>query len=512
MNEVSAHNGTWPLAQLLAHCSGVKANAVPDIPITGLTLDSRRVNRGDLFVAVAGTGGKHGLCFAEMARKAGAAAIVYEPVVPIEVSIPSYAISVPNISAHLGRLAHIFYGAPSATLNVIAVTGTNGKTSIVQFLTQAQGLLGISAGSIGTLGAGLGSQLQLTGLTTPDVIQVHALLAQLKAKGACTVAMEVSSHALDQGRVDAVQFDIAVFTNLTQDHLDYHHTMAAYGAAKAKLFQTRSLKTAIINLDDQFGGELAANLAEISVIGHSSQGHSQAIVRAENVVLDTGGLHFDLWINNQFGRVHSPLLGRFNIDNLLAVAAILHVQLQTSGRIVELLSQLKPIAGRMNRLGGNDQPTVVIDYAHTPDALKQALASLRAHLQHGNKPSRLLCVFGCGGERDRDKRAQMAHIAQQQADSVFVTDDNPRHEDGAGIIADILAGFSDAKSMMECGQLSVERERARAIAAAIHQAQVGDIVLIAGKGHETYQDIAGIKHPFDDSVIATHALRRKANQ
>jgi len=502
----------WSLAQLLASCPAISTNNLPDISITGLTLDSRRVKPGDLFVAVAGTGGKHGLSFAEMARNAGAAAIVYEPVVPMEVSIPSYAISVPNISACLGQLAHVFYGEPSATLNVIAVTGTNGKTSIVQFLTQAQVLLGSSAGSIGTLGAGLGSQLQPTGLTTPDVIQVHALLAQLKAKGACTVAMEVSSHALDQGRVDGVQFDMAVFTNLTQDHLDYHHTMAAYAAAKAKLFQTRGLKTAIINLDDPFGGELAGNLAEISIIGHSSQGHSQAIVRAENAVLDTGGIHFDLWINHQCDRVHSPLLGRFNIDNLLAIATILHAQGQRRGRIAELLSQLKPIAGRMNRLGGNDQPTVVIDYAHTPDALKQALASLRAHLQHGNKAPRLLCVFGCGGERDRDKRAQMARIAQQQADSVFVTDDNPRHEDGAGIIADILAGFSDPKSMMQCGQLSIERDRARAITAAINQAQVGDIVLIAGKGHETYQEIAGIKHPFDDSVVATDALKHKANK
>jgi len=511
MNEVTAHIGS--LAQLLAQCPGVTVNNVPDIPITGLTLDSRRVKPGDLFVAVPGTGGKHGLRFADMARKAGAAAIVYEPVVPIEVPIPSDAISVPNISAHLGRLAHVFYGKPSAELNVIGVTGTNGKTSIVQFLTQAWALIGVSAGSIGTLGAGLGDQLQSTGLTTPDVIQVHALLAQLKAQGARAVAMEVSSHALDQGRVDAVQFDIAVFSNLTQDHLDYHHDMAAYGAAKAKLFQARRLKAAVINVDDPFGCTLANPLAEkLCVIGHSSHGHKHATIRAENVVLDSCGIHFDLWINEQFGRVHSPLLGRFNIDNLLAVAAILHIQQQNRGRIVEMLSQLTPICGRMNRMGNNNQPTVVIDYAHTPDALKQALVSLRAHLQQKNAVSRLFCVFGCGGERDRDKRAQMARIAEQHADSVWVTDDNPRHEDGQAIIADILAGFTDAKLMMERGQLRVERDREQAISAAIGQAQVGDMVLIAGKGHETYQEINGIKHPFDDSVIATRALAQRATQ
>jgi len=512
MNEASGHIRVSSLAQLLARCPGISAKNVPDIPITGLALDSRRVKRGDLFVAVAGTGAKHGLSFAERAREAGAAAVVYEPVVPIEVSIPSDAIPVPNISAHLGRLAHVFYGKPSTTLNMIGVTGTNGKTSIVQFLTQAQALLGVSAGSIGTLGAGLGNQLQLTGLTTPDVIQVHALLAQLKAQGACTVAMEVSSHALDQGRVDAVQFDSAVFSNLTQDHLDYHHDMAAYGAAKAKLFQTRTLKTAVINLDDDFAAELARRLADdLQVIGHSSQGHKQAIIYAENVVLDASGIHFDLWINGQFGRVHSPLLGRFNIDNLLAVAAILHVQWQSRGRIVEILSQLTPICGRMNRLGDSYQPTVVIDYAHTPDALEQALVSLQAHVQQGNTASKLLCVFGCGGERDREKRGQMARIAEQQADKVFVTDDNPRHEDGAAIIADILAGFTDAPSMIERGQLQVERDRARAITDAIKQAQAGDIVLIAGKGHETYQEINGVKHPFDDSVIVSDALAQRVN-
>jgi len=512
MNDIAPPLFSRSLAQVLANIPEITINNVPDITITGLTLDSRQIKRGDLFVALAGVSGKqHGLSFAEMARKAGAAAIVYEPAVPAGISIPSPALPVANIRAYLGQLAHGFYGQPSATLQMTGVTGTNGKTSIVQFLTQAQTLLGIVSGSIGTLGAGLGDTLQPTGLTTPDVIQVHALLAQLRAEGACTVAMEVSSHALEQGRVDGVQFDIAVLSNLTQDHLDYHRTMAAYGAAKAKLFQVRSLKAAVINLDDDFGRELAANLPEVQVIGYSSQGHKHATVRAENVVLDTCGIHFDLWINNAIEQVHSPLLGRFNIDNLLAVAAILYSQDYSNERIAHVLSQLKPIAGRMNRLGGGEQPTVVIDYAHTPDALKQALNSLKAHLQHENSSARLLCVFGCGGQRDRDKRAKMARIAEQYADSVYVTDDNPRHEDGAVICADILTGFTNSQSMIEQKQLVVQRDRERAIHTAIAQAHVGDIVLIAGKGHETYQEIAGTKYPFDDSVIAAHALAQRSD-
>jgi len=514
MNDIAPPLFSRSLAQVLANVPGITINNVSNIAITGLTLDSRQVKRGDLFVALAGVSGKqHGLNFAEMARKAGAAAIVYEPPVPAGISIPSSALPVANIRAYLGQLAHGFYGQPSATLQMTGVTGTNGKTSIVQFLTQAHVLLGVSAGSIGTLGAGLGDTLQLTGLTTPDVIQVHALLAQLMAEGACTVAMEVSSHALEQGRVDGVQFDIAVLSNLTQDHLDYHRTMAAYGAAKAKLFQMPGLKTAVINLDDDFGIELASRLSQshIRVIGLSSQGNKHALIRAENVFLNAAGIHFDLWINNAIEQVHSPLLGRFNIDNLLAVAAILHSQDYSHERIAHVLSQLKPIAGRMNRLGGGDQPTVVIDYAHTPDALKQALNSLKAHLQHENSSARLLCVFGCGGQRDRDKRAKMACMAEQHADSVYVTDDNPRHEDGVVICADILTGFTSSQSMIEQKQLIVQRDRERAIHTAIAQAHVGDIVLIAGKGHETYQEIAGIKYPFDDSVIAAHALAQRSN-
>jgi UDP-N-acetylmuramoyl-L-alanyl-D-glutamate--2,6-diaminopimelate ligase len=312
--------------------------------------------------------------------------------------------------------------------------------------------------------------------------------------------MEVSSHALDQGRVDGVHFDVAVFTNLTRDHLDYHGDMQAYGAAKAKLLAWPGLRAAVVNLDDAYGRELRAALpAGTHTIGLSSRG-AQADVRAENVLLDAAGIGFDLIVGDERASVQSPLLGRFNVDNLLAVAGALHALGETAEVIASTLSRLQPVAGRMNRLGGdNAMPLVVIDYAHTPDALEQALSSLRAHAQ-----GRLVCVFGCGGERDVGKRPQMAAIAEAGADLVIVTDDNPRGEDGDAIVADILKGFSRPEVAL------VQRDRAAAIARAIGTASASDIVLIAGKGHEAWQDIAGVQHPFDDTEVARTALGRRA--
>jgi UDP-N-acetylmuramoyl-L-alanyl-D-glutamate--2,6-diaminopimelate ligase len=384
-------------------------------------------------------------------------------------------------------------------MTMVGVTGTNGKTSTVQLLAQAWALRGVRSGSIGTLGAGLYGAVVPTGFTTPLVLQLHALLAQLRDAGAQAVAMEVSSHALDQGRVDGVHFDVAVFTNLTRDHLDYHGDMQAYGAAKAKLLAWPGLRAAVVNLDDAYGRELRATLpAGTHTIGLSSRG-AQADVRAENVVLDAAGIGFDLIVGDERTSVQSPLLGRFNVDNLLAVAGALHALGETAGAIASTLSRLQPVAGRMNRLGGdNAMPLVVIDYAHTPDALEQALSSLRAHAQ-----GRLVCVFGCGGERDVGKRPQMAAIAEAGADVVIVTDDNPRGEDGDAIVADILRGFSRPDAAL------VQRDRAAAIARAIGTAGVSDIVLIAGKGHEPYQEIAGVRHPFDDTAVARALLQER---
>ncbi|GAA4999207.1 UDP-N-acetylmuramoyl-L-alanyl-D-glutamate--2,6-diaminopimelate ligase [Pseudoluteimonas lycopersici] len=488
------------LAELLPDVAGIPAELV----VTGLVQDSRQVHPGDAFVAVLPARQEvpstHGLNFAAQARAAGASAILFEPPAPANIAVPADAIVVPNLVSRMGEMADRFHGEPSRAMSVVGVTGTNGKTSTVQLLAQAWTLQGRRAGTIGTLGAGLYGEAVPTGFTTPLVLQVHALLANLRDAGADAVAMEVSSHALDQGRTDHVRFEVAAFTNLTRDHLDYHGDMDAYASAKAKLFAWPGLRAAVLNLDDAFGRELFASLpASVRGIGVSAAGRDDAAIRAENLRLDGNGIGFDFVVDGVRHRVASPLLGRFNADNLLAVAGVLHAFGAASDAIASLLSKLQPIHGRMNRLGGNGRPVVVVDYAHTPDALEQALSSLRAHA-HG----RLLCVFGCGGERDAGKRPQMAAIAERLADGVIVTDDNPRGEDGDAIVADILRGFADASRVI------VERDRARAIGLAVDAANADDIVLVAGKGHEPYQEVAGVRHPFDDTAIAKAALERRA--
>ncbi len=472
----------------------------PALPLAGLTLDSRRVSPGGVFVALSGRSA-HGLAFAGEAQRRGAAGILFEPPAPDGMELPATALPVPALRAHLGDIADRYFGSPSQSLRVVGVTGTNGQTSTVQLLAQALTGEGRRAGSIGTLGVGLHGALREGERTTPDVIAVHAALAALRGEGADDVAMEVSSHALDQGRVDAVRFQVAVFTNLTRDHLDYHGDMAAYGAAKARLFAWPGLKAAVVNLDDAFGARLFAALsAGVDAIGVSSRETAGARLRAEAVELSAAGIGFDLVDGVARERVRSRLLGRFNVDNLLAVAGVLAAFGWPLARIAAALAALEPVPGRMNRLGGEGaQPLVVVDYAHTPDALEQALASLRGHTA-----GRLVCVFGCGGERDAGKRPQMAAIAQAGADAVIVTDDNPRGEDGDAIVAGILAGFADAAAA------TVERDRAAAIARAIGMAGPGDTVLIAGKGHEPYQEVRGVKHRFDDRAVAERVLEGRA--
>ena len=483
-----------PLADLLA---GTDASLpIPDTTVSGLCQDSRAVHAGDAYFALAGAS-VHGLRFANAARAAGAAAIVFEAPVPGDVEVPERAVGVPRLRAKLGAIADRFYGAPSQALVVVGVTGTNGKTSFVQLLSQALSLHGFAAGSIGTLGAGLVGHVVAGERTTPDVIAVHRLLADMREAGASHVAMEVSSHALEQGRVDAVAFDVAVFTNLTRDHLDYHGTMEAYGSAKAKLFAWPGLRAAVVNLDDPFGAALHARLpASLRRVGVSSRGAADALLRADNIHLDARGIVFDLAMGDARHPVDSPLVGRFNIDNLLGVAGALLALEWPLHEIAALLPRLQPVNGRMNRVGGDGRhPLVVVDYAHTPDALEQALSSLRAHTSGG-----LVCVFGCGGERDRGKRPQMAAIAERLADRVIVTDDNPRGEDGDAIVAGILAGFARPD------RVRVLRDREQAIAVAIADARAGDVVLIAGKGHEPYQEVRGARRPFDDMAQARKAL------
>ncbi len=473
------------------------AGEVPALPdfnplIRGLSSDSRELAEGDAFIALAGET-THGLKFADKAIAARVAAIVFEEPAPKDFALPTNAVGVHGLRHKLGRLADRFYGSPSKQMTLTGVTGTNGKTSTVQLIAQALTSRGAVVGTIGTLGAGLYGKTVAHDRTTPDVVPVHHLLADMHDAGATQVAMEVSSHGLELGRVDAVAFRVAVFTNLTRDHLDFHGTMAAYGAAKAKLFAWPTLSAAVINLDDAFGRQLFADLAQgVQRIGFSSRGQAEASLRADGLTLSPEGLRFTLVEAGQSYEIVSSLLGRFNIDNLLAVAGALRGLDWNLEQVAQVLPALTPVGGRMSRVGGaNGQPLLVVDYAHTPDALEQALSSLREHT-----PGRLTCVFGCGGDRDRGKRAQMAAIAERGADRVIVTDDNPRSEDGDAIVSDIVAGFS-ADAVFE-----IERDRGHAIALALAGAGASDVILVAGKGHETYQEVAGVKHPFDDLAVA----------
>jgi len=468
------------------------------IVVSGLTLDSRRVRRGDAFFALRGLHG-HGIEFAASAVQRGAQVVLAEaPAVDTEpLSVPLLWID--DLHSQVGEIAARFYDRPAEAMRVIGITGTNGKTSCVQLLAQALTFLGHRAATIGTLGAGLHGKLREGERTTPDAISVQGLLADFRDADVSHVAMEVSSHALEQDRVAAVDFELAAFTNLTRDHLDYHGSMEAYGAAKAKLFAWPGLQAAVINIDDAFGHELAAQLpADVKSFRLSMADNADAEIAASNIVTSGEGLAFQL--RTPWGRhaLNSLLLGRFNVANLLTVVACLGALGESLERIVAAVETLQPVNGRMSRLGGQHAlPLVVVDYAHTPDALEQTLTALRAHCA-----GRLICVFGCGGERDAGKRPVMGEIAARMADIAIVTDDNPRGEDGDAIVAQIVAGMSSARSM------AVQRDRAMAIGHALKLARSGDVVLIAGKGHETYQESAAGKRPFDDLAVAHAALER----
>ena len=390
------------------------AGGAGDILVRGLQLDSRQIRAGDAFVALAGAHA-HGITFAPTARAQGAAVILADPAGlaigkhEAERHQGAPVVWVDGLRTELGAIAARFFGEPSAALSVIGVTGTNGKTSIVQLLAQALEHAGHRAATVGTLGAGLYGAIREGERTTPDAIAVHGLLADFRDAGASHVAMEVSSHALDQGRVNAVAFDLAVFTNLTRDHLDYHGTMAAYGAAKQRLFAWPGLGAAVINGDDPFGRTLAATLpAGVARLCYGID-RDDAEVSASALRSGAVGQTFRLTTPWGEGEVATRLLGRFNVSNLLAVAGRLGRLGVSFATIRSALGALEPVAGRMNRLGGSGaRPLVVVDYAHTPDALEQALSSLRAHCR-----GRLICVFGCGGERDAGKRPQMGAIAER---------------------------------------------------------------------------------------------------
>jgi UDP-N-acetylmuramoyl-L-alanyl-D-glutamate--2,6-diaminopimelate ligase len=464
------------------------------LKIASLAHDHRRVKPGDTFAAWPGE--KHdGRQFIGQAIAAGAASVLWERE-GFEWSpqwrVPNLGIE--NLKHQVGVIAAEVYGHPSSRLWMIGVTGTNGKTSCSHWLARALGRLGRKTAIVGTLGAGFPDTLDPTAHTTPDSISLQRTLAQLLEQGAQAVAMEVSSHGLAQGRVNGIAFDVAVLTNLSRDHLDFHGDISRYKAAKALLFAAPG--RAVVNLDDAFGRELdeACRSRSVAVIGYGFDSPS-AEVQAANLELGAAGLAFEVASSSGRAKIGSDMVGRFNAYNLLACLAALVASGVAFADAVTELREAKPVAGRMQWLGGGSGPLVVVDYAHTPDAIEQVLGSLK---ELKGASGRLICVFGCGGDRDRGKRPLMGEVASRLADFSIVTSDNPRSEDPRAIITEIAAGMR--------GEYRVEPDRAQAIAAALKTARAGDVVLIAGKGHEAYQEIAGVKRPFDDREVARRAL------
>ena len=475
--------------------------------IDGLCLDSRRVKIGDLFFSLKGFTHDASV-FIDDAINKGAVAVVWEPetgIQPLALSwrqaksckdkVPLIAIN--KLSIHMGYIADRFYGSPSKDMFVVGITGTNGKTSCGQYLAQTlSGSDSKPCGVMGTLGAGIYGQLEDTAHTTPDALHCHKWLAEMRNAGVNNVTMEVSSHALDQGRVNGIAFDCAVFTNLTQDHLDYHGDLETYAKTKYQLFNTAELQHAVINVDDVFGRKLVTTLkTDIKVVRYGLDASNIPDVYGYDLVLDLHGFQMNVdtpWGN---GKIQSTLMGRFNASNILAVLSVLLITGMPFEQALVKVQSLTPIPGRMECVGGGNQPLVVVDYAHTPDALEQVLSTLREHCK-----GELFCVFGCGGDRDKGKRAFMGKIAEQYSDHIILTNDNPRTEDPAVILEDIQQGINDTNKIMS------EADRAKAISLVLELATMNDIVLIAGKGHEEYQILGTEKHFFSDIEQARQCL------
>jgi len=474
-----------------------------ELIITGLALDSREIVPGNVFIALAGAK-QHGLMHAAQAIARGACAVVFDPADPgrqlAEQIKEAPVIAIDNLGWKLGEMASRFYGNPSSNMNVIGITGTNGKTSCSQFLSQLLNDCGI----IGTLGWGAWGKLHKTLNTTPDALAVQAILAALLKDHKQTVAMEVSSHGLEQGRVNGVHFKGAVFTNISRDHLDYHGSMEAYVKAKLTLLEKPGLTFAVVNLDDAYSDQIIAAVPKSVVVwGYSAQGRKSASgesVVANTIVHQVDGIEFTVHWQGNSRRLKVPLYGDFNIENSLAVLAVMLAMGVALDEAGDRLEQIKPVTGRMERFEGKTGPMVFVDYAHTPDALDKVLSSLRQHCKQS-----LWVVFGCGGNRDVGKRPQMGGIAERWADHVIVTDDNPRFENGTDIVNDILAGCSSDK-------VEVIENREQAINKVIARADKNDCIVIAGKGHEQYQEINGVQLPFSDSRIVIEALKMRAEQ
>ncbi|GLJ79974.1 UDP-N-acetylmuramoyl-L-alanyl-D-glutamate--2,6-diaminopimelate ligase [Microbacterium imperiale] len=454
-----------------------------------LRSDSRTVEDGDVFVAL-GRGARVRDHITQALERGAALVLTDDSVTHVDARVRG----IPHLSDVIGALADEYTGSPSADMSLVGVTGTNGKTSTVQLLAQSWDRLGMGSASIGTLGAGMHGALAETALTTPSVTDMHELLADVRRAGAEAVGIELSSHALIQGRVDGCRFDIAAFTNLTRDHLDYHASMEAYGEAKRRILALPGIRAAVLNVDDPFVASLSVP-GGLRRVGVSTRGLGSAEVSASDIRLRPDGADFTLDVDGERIEVRSPLIGRFNVDNLTMTAAILHAQGRDAADIATAVGRTDRVPGRMQVVGADaGGPLVVVDYAHTPDALRQALEAL------SSRRGRLVLVFGCTGDRDRGKRPEMARIAEAGADVVVLTDDDVHHEDGDAIIADVLSGFRAP------GAVVVDRDRASAIRAAIASSLPEDTVLIAGKGHEAVQVVGDGIIASDDAGIAASAL------
>ncbi len=492
----SGANATVPLASQAIRESVPHILERLGIAARELVNDSGKALPGTVFVAYPGES-RDGRDFIPQAVAQGVDGVLWEA--------DHYqwdpALAVPNagvagLKNRSGEIAAHVYGEPSRALHMVGITGTNGKTSVAHWVAQALSQAKRKTAVIGTIGNGFPGALTPALNTTPDAIELQQRLASYKKQGATACAMEVSSHGLAQGRVNGATFNVAVLTNLSRDHLDYHGDMDRYAEAKARLFNWPGLEWAVLNVDDGFGQRLESETRPARVAGY---GFQRGAVVGKKLHLSQAGLHLDVHTDWGDAEFDAPLLGRFNAANLLAVLATLLVSDVKLEDACRALSHVSPPPGRMQTLGGQAHPLVVVDYAHTPDALDKVLATLREIVSGG----RLICVFGCGGNRDKGKRPLMGQAAIQGADEVWITSDNPRNEDPRQIIEDILAGAHGARSDRP---VRVEAERARAIFEAIGGARQGDVVLIAGKGHEDYQELAGERLPFSDVAVANKAL------
>ncbi|MCZ6501777.1 MAG: UDP-N-acetylmuramoyl-L-alanyl-D-glutamate--2,6-diaminopimelate ligase [Gammaproteobacteria bacterium] len=478
---------------------------LPKLVIQGITDDSRMVEQGDLFIAVPGMT-VDGRDFIKDVEARNAAGVLCESPAPqVEISIPVVAIE--NLKTRTGDIAGRYYGNPSSQLLVVAITGTNGKTSCSHFVSQGLSIMGARCGVIGTMGYGtltdtngdlasnehpwsLKTTSPAAGLTTPGPINLQKHLAYLVNDSCTAVALEASSHGLEQGRLNGTQIDVAVFTNMTRDHLDYHKDFEGYQKSKQKLFAWEGLKTAIVNRDDEFGQKLCQSISDGVEVFSTSISGSEADIYCRDIHLDNDGLSFG--VSSPWGEatIKSPLMGRFNAHNLLSTLAVLGSQGYAFDETIRAISNIGMVKGRMEVIRNAYQPTVVIDYAHTPDALEKALQATREHCG-----GELWCVFGCGGDRDKGKRPQMGEIASQVASHVMITDDNPRSESSMVIANDIFKG------VVPGADVEIETNRRAAIWKVLSKADPGDVVLIAGKGHEEYQEVLGKKLAFSDHEV-----------